>query len=170
MDAGRPVTFYQWHRRRQLTIVASIALVAGLIAAFFLTRGPGLAGQWYDGQGRPIPNGDGSEPLMMDVHPGEQSHCGWGHILFMELSWPLGSVPKERGDLRQYVRDTDGEFTGENRFAADAKLPTDAYDTGWHRGEWHLWVSPSQVDDYIYVVNEDRVERWGKAPRPIFCI
>ena len=166
----QPPTFYEWHRRRQLKIAATVLALAGVIALFVLTRGPGLSGEWYDRQNRPIPNGEGSEPLVLDVFAGEQSHCGWGHILFMELSWPLGSTPGENGELRQYVRDRDPVgFPGVEQFVEDARLPWDAFDTGWHRGEWRLWISPSQIDDYIYVVNEDRVEGWGRAARPIYC-
>ncbi len=171
MQDDSAITFYQRHRPRQLKIAASLVAIAGLIALFYLTREPGVVGQWYDRHNRPIPNGNGSEPLMMDVDPGEQSHCGWGHILFMDLSWPLGSTPGKSGELRQYVRDPDGRnFTGVEQVVVDARLPSDAYDTGWHRGGWHLWVSPSQADDYVYVVNEDRVERWDRSPGPIYCL
>ena len=170
MEGDSSITFYQWHRRRRLKIVATIVGIAGLIAVFFLTRQPGLAGEWYDRNNRPIPNGEGSEPLLLDVYSGEDDHCGWGHILFMDLSWPLGSEPRKRGDLRQYVRDPDGGLAGVERFVEDARLPRDAYNTGWHRGDWYLWISPSQVDDYIYVVNGERVERWDRSPRPIACL
>ena len=169
-DDGPSIAFHEWHRRRRLKMIAGIVVLGGLIAFFFLTREPGLAGEWYDRDNRPIPNGEGSEPLVLDVDPGEESHCGWGHILFMDLSWPLGSTPGENGELRQYVRDPDGGFEGVEPYVADAQLPPDAYDTGWHRGDWHLWISPSQIDDYIYVVNEDRVERWDRAPSPIYCL
>ncbi len=167
MPKDSPTTFYEWHRRRQLKIAATVIVLVGLIALFLLTRGPGLEGEWYDRQNRPIPNGEGSEPLVLDVFAGEQSHCGWGHILFMDLSWPLGSTPRKRGDLRQYIRDPDGGFSGVKPFVEDAQLPLDAYNTGWHRGDWYLWISPSDVDDYVYVVNEDRAERWDRAPGPI---
>ena len=50
-----------------------------------------------------------------------------------------------------------------------AQLPPGAYNTGWHRGDWYLWISPSDIDNYVYVVNEDRAERWDRTPRPIYC-
>ena len=132
----------------------------------------GLEGSWFDASGQPLP--DGSPPDMdgtvLVVFRGAE-HCRWGSASFMHIHWPVG-IPSD--DWRQYVRDPEGLFDDgalHIGYLDDTTLPPDATDTGYHRGPWHLWVSPSQAADAIYLANTDtgEVERWGRATPPILC-
>jgi len=132
----------------------------------------GLEGSWFDASGQPLP--DGSPPDMdgtvLVVFRGAE-HCRWGSASFMHIRWPVG-IPSD--DWRQYVRDPEGLFDDgalHIGYLDDTTLPPDATDTGYHRGPWHLWVSPSQAADAIYLANTDtgEVERWGRATPPILC-
>lgn len=52
-----------------------------------------------------------------------------------------------------------------------AELPADARSTGYHRGDWQLWVSDTDVDEAVYLVAAGgTVERWPRASTIIGCI
>jgi hypothetical protein len=61
-------------------------------------------------------------------------HCDWQDITFLLVG------PEENPD--QYVRDTTGELAEHllATFDADAELPDQATDTGFHRGGRQLWL------------------------------
>ncbi len=175
-EEKRSLTPYGWFRRHKLKFVAVVTILAGLIVLAFATRGPGLEGEWHDRHGRPLPDSSESgEGLVLDVYSGD-AHCDWQNVIFMEIAWPPGSVitgGRNRPNLRQYIRNPGpGRAPQEGlpaTYVEDAALPQDAFDTGFHRGGWRLWVSPSQADRYIYVVDGDRVERWTRSERRIGC-
>jgi hypothetical protein len=143
---------------------------------------PGLApgtsnveGVWYDGDGAALPDGSpDSMGMVLNVFRGDETHCQWGSATFMHIGWPLGTAANSLGGWRQYVRDPDGLFDDRALYAgylSDTSLPADAFDTGYHRGPWHLWVDPSQPATAVFVVNADTgtIERWGGAQKPIRC-
>jgi hypothetical protein len=73
------------------------------------------------------------------------------------------------GGARQYVRDPN-DVLDVRPPDLDAVLPPDAGYTGYHRGEWQLWVGPTDVDHYAYLVAGDgTVERWSRASGIIAC-
>jgi hypothetical protein len=133
-----------------------------------------VEGVWYDGEGAALPDGSpSSEGTVLFVFRGSKQ-CQWGSATFMHVGWPLGTAANSLGDWRQYVRDPEGLFDdGALRvgFLSNTALPDDAADTGYHRGSWQLWVSPSQADDAVFVVNETTgaVERWGRSSERIIC-
>ena len=147
-----------------------VTLEPGLAAA-----DPSVEGIWYDGDGASLPNGSaGSEGTAIAVLAGPE-HCQWESATFMHLAWPVGTIATSFDDERQYVRDPEGLFDdGALRvgFMRDITLPADAVETGFHRGPWQLWVSPTQADDAVFVVDEDTgiAERWGRSSEPILCM
>ena len=80
---------------------------------------------------------------------------------------------RNRPNMRQYIRNPGPDSVSQQgvpeTYVPDASLPPDAFDTGLHRGDWYLWISPSQADKYIYVVNGDRAERWTRSHGDTAC-
>jgi hypothetical protein len=54
-------------------------------------------------------------------------------------------------------------------FDANATLPTNARDTGYHRNGWHLWIVDSAINRAVWLVHEDTVERWPAANEIVGC-
>lgn len=152
------------------TVEIPVTLVPGLSSG----SSNAVEGIWFDHDGSPLPNGStGSEGNTIAVSAGAE-HCGWESATFMHLGWPVGTVATSFDDERQYVRDPRGLFDDgalHVGYLGDATLPEDATDTGIHRGRWHLWVSPSEADDAVFIVNDESgiVERWGRATPLILC-
>jgi len=134
-----------------------------------------FVGTWYDEEGNPTYFKD-EQGWHLELHViSGAEHCGWQSASFLTLAWPLGSDFRGggEGDARSYVRDPEGVLEGD--FAVPppdlaASLPDDATYTGYHRGEWQLWVSPSDVDQAAYLVaGSGLVERWPRSERLIAC-
>jgi hypothetical protein len=149
------------------TVEIPVTLVPG--------RTPQLEGVWYDGDGVPLKSSSvASEGTTIDVFFWSlECRSSGGSATFMNLAWPLGTIALSFDDQRQYVRDPEGLFDDALRvgYLADTTLPSDAVDTGYHRGPWQLWVSPNQADDAVFVLDGDTnvVERWGRSSQPILC-
>lgn len=54
-------------------------------------------------------------------------------------------------------------------FESDAELPGDAEFSGYVKNGVELWISQSQLDTAVYMVDGSRVERWPKAEPGIYC-
>ena len=142
---------------------------------------PGLApgtsnveGVWYEDDGAALPDGSpGSVGMVLSVFRGAE-HCQWESATFMHVGWPVGTIANGLEDWRQYVRDPEGLFDDgalHAGFLSHTTLPPDAEDTGFHRKPWALWVSSSQADNAVFVVNTETgaVERWGRSTHTILC-
>jgi hypothetical protein len=135
-----------------------------------------VEGTWTDASGEPLPDGSGNAPLVMRVSEGPD-HCGWTSVTFLLLAWPIGSASAGPGeDLRQYLRDPQGLLTDSQAvtFESRGELPDDAVPTGYQRGEWQLWIAPSDQDEAVYVVKGDpnaggTWERWSRTTVPVGC-
>lgn len=133
-----------------------------------------VEGVWFDAAGNPTyEHDDSGTRLTLHVFQGAK-HCGWQSALFMTLAWPLGSVERRfEDDTRQYVRDPEGILTDSliAPYEADVATPQDGAYTGFHRGNWQLWTSVSDLDEAVYVVNAVTgvTERWTRSLRPILC-
>jgi hypothetical protein len=130
------------------------------------------AGTWQDRTGQPVPDGATGGRLVMVSYDGA-AHCDWESVTFLQLAWPPGRVaPSDQaGNIRQYLRDPNGvlaELSAPGGFGRTA-LPADARDTGYRHGAYHLWVSRSDADRFVYVVGPDAVERWPRATQLIAC-
>jgi hypothetical protein len=145
-----------------------------------LTPGPedpvaaAVEGDWTAPDGTIAPNGLSGAPLVLHTSEGAE-HCGWTSVTFMGMGWPVGTEVAAEGDvLRTYVRDPQGVLKARTlgAFDADSSLPKDAVDTGYQRGDWRLWVVPSDAPaQAVYVVNTDPaargvVERWPRTSYP----
>jgi hypothetical protein len=112
----------------------------------------------------------------MDVWQGP-THCGWGRLVFLVISWPLGKeVPgafMSDQHTRMFVRlSTTGDLPASDftsKFDGSATLPPNARDTGYHRNGWRLWVVDKAIDRAVWLVNDDTVERWPAAKQIIAC-
>ena len=85
-------------------------------------------------------------------------HCGWQSVTFLTYR------------DRQYLGDPQGALEGsgvEVPFEADAELPADATDTGYHRDGRHLWLSADE--SVAYVVDGDGVEAWPSPDHIVGC-
>jgi hypothetical protein len=145
-------------------------LVASLIALAPLGCGGGVdwEEQWLDARDERV-----SELVVSTYHPDPGGdHCGWESVIVLHLGWPLGTAAEPRSSTaRQYVRDAEGELGASGRVALDldTELPPDADYTGYSSGELHLWISPSDANEAVYVVRPGRVERWPRSRSHIFC-
>ena len=106
-------------------------------------------------------------------HTGPE-HCGWESATLLHIGSPLGSVMESGRDVNQYLRDPEGVFTQltdrlRSTYDPNADLPSDAKFSGYVRDGVELWVSQSQIDNAIYMIDGSRVERWPKAEPIILC-
>lgn len=148
-----------------------------------LTKASGLSrevlhaiGPWYDVDGRPLPS---EEPFVLRVWQGS-AHCDWQDVLVLELAWPIGSeikrptptddryhafvrLPKENDERESGFRPT-------TTFDPTATLPDNAYYAGYQREGWRLWVSDERIDQAVWLVRKNRVERWPAVDYPPLCI
>ena len=133
--------------------------------------GPGqeFLGPWVGPSGERVGTDYRSdEGFTMDSYRGAE-HCNWEAAVFLEVAWPPGSVfhagddSSETSITRVYVRDPNDVFDYDaGGFSSDAGLPYDAQSTGFKRGSWELWTSESS-DGHIFLVSDDRVERWPRS-------
>ena len=94
--------------------------------------------------------------------------CPEDDAIFLHLGWPLGT-PQLLGPARQYVRDPSGTIvSGSGPFDPTAKLPDSARFSGYRRGDAELWLG-SDVDEFVYLVFDDHVERWPRMVDPVGC-
>jgi hypothetical protein len=151
------------------TVEIPVTLVPGAGSAT-----TGVDGTWFDANDEPLPDGSPDAVGTVFVVFRGAEHCQWESASFMHMGWPIGTVSNAPEDWRQFVRDPKSLFDDgalHMGYLSDMTLPSDATDTGYHRGPWQLWVSPSQADDAVFVVDADTgsVERWGRATPPILC-
>ena len=169
--AGRPPSWGRW--------VALLVAGVALASCSLLIRTTGgshpppspYAGSWQDRTGTPVPDGAKGGRLVMVSFDGP-GHCDWESVTFLQLAWPPGRVAASEGarGVRQYLRDPNGVLAALSAGGfGRAVLPTDARDSGYRHGPYHLWVSRSDADRFIYVVGPGRVERWPRATQLIAC-
>ena len=89
-------------------------------------------------------------------------HC-WPNVTFLVIGIPVGATFDDNVGALTYVRDADGELSGDGvvdpRLDLDAALPKTAVDSGYHQGGGALWVDPAD-NSRVYVEYEDHVEAW----------
>ncbi len=106
------------------------------------------------------------------------TRCADEQTVLLDLGWPLGRSWLRGGEMRQYIRDPGGSVpigeeggpivTSGQGFDPDAKLPASARFSGYDRGEARLWIA-ADSRKFVYLVFDDRVERWPRVPVPIGC-
>jgi hypothetical protein len=115
-------------------------------------------GVWLDAAGAPVPTS-----TVMSLHGPER--CGTADVTFIEL---------DRDSVRmwQFVHDPSGHLDQRLRttYAAHARLPEDARDTGWRRPGRALWLQPRGAAAYLVnLADPADVQRWPRARKPITC-
>jgi hypothetical protein len=143
-------------------LATTAAASGGSVAEYFSPPRP-FPGPTWTRNGRRV---DGRE-LNSIAGP---DHCGWERAVMMHLGWPLGTVSRTAGEIRQFIRDPGGVIDARLRdeFATGIDLPADARDTGYRNGELQLWLSPSHPDTAYLRVGDD-VEGWPRADPVVAC-
>lgn len=93
-------------------------------------------------------------------------HCGWESAAILHVGWPLGRESEDNSQSRQYVRDPQGALPRDVVSTPPdlaAVLPEDAEASGFVTDGLELWISPSEVDEAVYLVTEGGAERWPRA-------
>jgi hypothetical protein len=150
--AGAPVV-------RLRRVPATLVALAGFLATGCTldTRTEDLLGVWYGRDGRPLP---AANPIVVRSERAGGSCDG---VVVLILAWPVGSsAPDPSVGTRRYARDPDGLLSSvsRGRFAADVRLSSAAFDTGFQRLGNRISVEP---DGDAYVTRPaGQVERWPR--------
>lgn len=145
---------------RPIGVKTAVRLVAALVVALVLAacgaeEEPAYEPQlWVDRAGNELP----STIIQSDVGP---EHCGWQSATILSVGVTGPTVGE------QYLRDPRGLFLDytDGTYDGDTKLPAGAKESGYHRGEWTLWLTPNAA----YVVTPSHVERWPVADQRPGC-
>ena len=117
--------------------------------------GPQASTIWSDAAGDPVR----TDRITSHAWP---AHCFNKRAVLLSFFDP---------DYTQYVRDPSGEFAQMTvvPYAADARLPEDAVDTGLHTDDWHLFTIPSGRAVFMRTAR-GTYEMWPRASQPIGCM
>jgi hypothetical protein len=98
-------------------------------------------------------------------------HCGWQSATFLTIGWPLGTRPETAENARQYIRDPNGVVSQalHAHLGFHATLPADAQPTGYRYRAVQMYTSASDVDQSVYLVAGDDVERWPRSDPMTLC-
>lgn len=101
-------------------------------------------------------------------------HCQWQAATFLHTGWPPGTVARDASRARQYIRDPKGALFHDRsfqaRFIRNVTLPADAKPTGHRLGAIQLFVSPSEQDQWIYLVSPVDIEQWPRSDPMTLCM
>jgi hypothetical protein len=106
---------------------------------------------WLDADGNRVPTS------IVTSSQGPE-HCDWESVTFLWF------------EDRQFMGDPEGALSDVEfvvPFDADADLPSDASDTGYHHDGRHLWLSADGT--VAYIVDGDRVEAWPSSTELVGC-
>lgn len=119
---------------------------------------PPYPGYQWTRAGRPVP----AEELETSGGP---NHCDWQSATILHIGWPVGTVSKNAGQTRVYIRDPKAVMGGtyKDRLVKDAQLPATARSTGYKLGSIDLYLSPADQDEAVYLVAPSGAERWPRA-------
>lgn len=125
------------------------------------TAYPGPA--WFDQDGREVPVG------VVAVIQGN-AHCGWESAAVLHLGWPLGTNSNTSDEARHHARDPEGVLSGRlmGDFQRAVEMPGDAELT-YRTADLELYISPSDIDRYVYVAHQGTTERWPRAVEAPAC-
>ncbi len=136
--------------------------VGSLSAVFDAT--PAYPGYQWTRDGRPV------KPEELGTIAGP-AHCGWESATMLSIGWPPGTLSASSAQSRQYIRDPRGVIRGalRDRLVLGAQLPADARSTGYSYGAVEVFVSPTDQDEFIYLVGPGAVERWPRSDPMTLC-
>ncbi len=97
------------------------------------------------------------------------AHCGWQSATFLTLGWPLGTRPQTATGARQFIRDPDNVLPRSLPLDLPSTLPPDARPTGYAYGPVELYLSPSDQDQWVYMVLGSTVEQWPRSDPMTLC-
>jgi hypothetical protein len=153
-------------------VLASAVLAAVALPRWTSFRTQDLVGTWQDASGHPLPDGTRGPDFPLVVHTirGSQ-HCDWQHVIFLDLTWPVGTVHSGpvTHEIRQYVRDPTGKLASHvlDPYGDSMSLPSTAVPTGFTRFGNKLFIDPGGA---AYVRRPSgTVELWGRSFSLIAC-
>ena len=165
VDGGDPSIRNRAHRSPRIwfVIIAGLAVVTAGVLWATESRRDSLVGQWTIG-GRLLP--DGSDPAAGLSIGVRESTCPDG-ALILAAAWPLGqTVPSALNgpNVRSYAQDPEGVLSAVESvpFMTADSLPSLAQDTGIHRGAWSIWSIPGSEEQFLWLWNGSRAERWPR--------
>lgn len=92
--------------------------------------------------------------------------CEHGRVAVLIIGDPLGAA-LDALNRHEYLRDPGGTARSQGwidrPWRAHDEPPADARATGWSNGNIELWISPSSVEDFVWVKRGDVLERWPRA-------
>jgi hypothetical protein len=164
-------------QRAALVWLGGLLLASAVLAALVLPRWTSfrtqdLIGSWQDASGQVLPDGTRGPdfPLVVQTIRGSD-HCDWQDVIFLDLSWPPGTVHSGpvTEQIRQYVRDPAGRLAGQvlDPYQDGVVLPTNVISTGFTRLGNQLFLDPNGA---AYLRRPSgTVERWGRSFRLLAC-
>ncbi len=135
----------------------SVAALLALVLAGSIAASSSLVGAWYapdDLRGR-------QERVLVSIRRDPCDPCD-PSLLELIVSSSIRQV-----DLT-YVAEPPPSFHPATSFTTNTTLPSDARDSGYHRGTWHLWTSPERLNEAVWLKSGSTVERWPFA-HPLAC-
>ena len=105
---------------------------------------------WTDATGAPAPTSD----IESWVGP---EHCNWQSMTFLDLDGAV-YVRNPQPDLADYFAEP---------YEPHAQLPASAVDTGFRRGDEHLWLSADEQRAFVGTTSD--VEVWPRSTDSLGC-
>jgi hypothetical protein len=151
-------------RRWLLISIGVVTVIVGWVVWDAWTSNP--VGRWFDRAGNPIPD------ERLEVWTGSRS-CDISGTTFMALTWPLDAASTYEPEIRMesYVwQPPDGYLRPDAVTPGIVEaMPSDAKNTGFHRGQLTLWISESNLRKVVFVTDGDEIQRWAFDPGTGYC-
>lgn len=101
-------------------------------------------------------------------------HCGWESTTFLYIGIPFGSIKETGRNSHLYISDPENVFANEadhflTTYDPDTTLPADAKYTGYIREGVEFWISDTEILSAVYMVDDEKIERWPKADPQLAC-
>jgi hypothetical protein len=139
-------------RRWLLIGIGVVTLVVGWVVWGEWTSNP--VGRWFDRAGNPVPH------ERLEVWTGSD-HCDTASTKFMALTWPLDVHATYESRMESYVWEPPDDYLRPDAVTPRTveAMPSDAKNTGFHRGQLTLWVSESNLRKAVFVTDGDEIQR-----------
>lgn len=148
--------------RRQLVVgIALVTLATGWVVCAERPSNP--VGPWLDRAGNLVPD------VRLEVWTGSD-HCDTSSTKFMALSWPPDEPATYVRRMESYVwHPPDDWLPLDDTPRIVQAMPSDAKNTGFHRGDLTLWISESSLRKAVFVIDGDEIQRWAFIQGTGYC-
>ncbi|MBA4181716.1 MAG: hypothetical protein C0506_14095 [Anaerolinea sp.] len=99
------------------------------------------------------------------------AHCGWEDVRYLVVEADVFSQAGivihgvGSGPTQLYAKAPPGVLRSTSTsgpFVSSAALPADSIDTGFRSGDRQLWVSPTEGIEAVFVLKDEKVEKWPR--------